>query len=122
MCLSHRLAPYLRLLEQGQPLWSASSGALLKRLRAQVFSLLGPELAQRISLKSFRAGYATEMAQKGLGIEAILTAGDWKSSAVLNYVRRSDLDELALLRQAWAEDSDDEASSAVGRRRWGSDG
>ena len=46
-------------------------GAMLKRLRARVSSLLGPELAQRISFKSFRAGHATEMAQKGLGIEAV---------------------------------------------------
>ena len=96
--------------------------SILDMLRAQVSSLHGPELAQRISFKSFRAGHATETAQRGLGIEVILAAGDWKSSAVLNYVRRSELDELALLRQAWAEDSDDEASSAVSRRRWGSDG
>ena len=123
-CLSHRLVPFLARCEHGRALFSEPSSRLLKRLRAQLSSLIGPLQGQRFSWKAFRAGHATELAERGLGVPAILAAGDWRSGSFLSYVRERELNEVAMLRVAWEQESDDDeapgGSGGSHRRRWDS--
>ena len=47
--------------------------------------------------KAWRAGKASQMAQQGSGLGEVLTAGEWRSKALLNYVNESAIDAARIL-------------------------
>ena len=49
------------------------------------------------TLKAFRAGKATALANSGAPLGQILAAGEWKSRAVLNYVDEDVFDGAQLV-------------------------
>ena len=64
------------------------------------------------TLKSFRAGRATAMAASGDTLASILQAGEWKSSAFLNYISESEVDRVRMLDHAMMDDEEDEDLAA----------
>ena len=68
--------------------------------------------AEQYTLKSFRAGKATEMAAQGFTLAQILDAGEWKSRAVYNYIDANTADQAELLRQTIEAPDDEENSEA----------
>ena len=61
-----------------------------------------------LTWKSFRAGKATCMASQGCSLGEILTAGEWKSKAFLNYVDESTIDSARLLKESVESDGEEE--------------
>ena len=59
------------------------------------------------TLKMFRAGHATALAEEGKSLGHILQAGEWKSSAFLSYIDEDAVDAAQFLDLV-LEDSDDE--------------
>lgn len=70
--------------------------------------MLGTDGAQRFTLKAFRAGKATELARSGKSLGAILSAGEWRSAAVLRYVDEDVVDAAEMLKTAVDQSSDEE--------------
>ena len=118
-CLVHRMEMLLRGMQQGSRVFHWSGPQAVAKLRRYLRLLKIPH-ASEFTLKAFRAGKATAMAAKGVGLQMILAAGEWKSHAFLNYVNEERaealvshnygygaLDEGRVLQGALAE-SDDE--------------
>ena len=82
----------------------------MKKLRI-VLSGVGMQNAERLSWKSFRAGKASCMAAQGDDLGTILTFGEWRSRAFLNYVDKSTVDKSRLLQVS--TDSSDEETGAL---------
>ena len=94
------------LLCSGDAVFSMSGGMALKKL-IRFLTLGGVANAEAFTLKSFRAGKATEMAAQGNSLGAILEAGEWHSRALLNYVDPGVADHVQILKQT-VDGSDDE--------------
>ncbi|CAE8612287.1 unnamed protein product [Polarella glacialis] len=84
-------------------LWTASlqltfvfGGANTGR-KARYLSMLGVAGASQFTMKCFRAGKATALAQSGAPVHLILQRGEWKSAAVLSYADADAWDRGALL-------------------------
>ena len=71
-----------------------------------MLTLLGHTDANRGILKAFRAGRATSLAQASSPFGVILAAGEWKSSAFLQYCQADEISVSALLEVVCAEDED----------------
>ena len=98
-CPVHRIGPYLATLCAGQPLWpfsAAQFGSWLQR----VLTLLSVEGATQFTLKAFRAGKATALAEAGCSIGDILRAGEWQSRAFLAYIDEDAVDAAQLVADA----------------------
>ena len=63
--------------------------------------------ASTFTLKSFRAGKANALAAAGLPLGQILAAGEWRCSAILNYVDEDTFDSFSFLHSICVN-SDDE--------------
>ena len=99
--------------------WKASPGQVGERitqrtayeavrdLRCDLRELQIPN-ANAFTLKAFRAGRATEMANSGDGLAAILQAGEWSSPALLKYISETELDKKKFLASALMNGDDDE--------------
>ena len=82
----------------------------------RVLTLLGVAAPSTYTWKSVRAGHATELAlTPGVSLATILSKGEWKSSAVLAYVRPEDMHVPTFMAQT-LEQSDAE-DGCVGRAR-----
>ena len=103
-CVVHRVQRYLPLLEDGSRLWDFTPAQTVQTLR-RVLGLLSVKSSQSYTLKSFRAGRATELAAQGRSIGDILRAGEWRSAAFLSYVDADAVDERQLL-ESTLENSD----------------
>ena len=90
-CPVHRLAPYLAMLQQGQPLWPFNAAHFCGWLH-RVLMLLSVEGAAKVTLKAFRAGKATALAEAGFSIGEILRAGEWQSRAFLTHIDEDAVD------------------------------
>ena len=88
----------------GAPILGASwARSALRRLQDLCLELELP----RVSWHAFRRGGASEMLRSGSTVAQILTAGGWRSAAVLRYLRTRDIDSRAALEVAYlASDSD----------------
>ena len=75
----------------------------MRRFLAQ----LGVEHFEAFTLKAFRAGKATALANSGAPLGQILLAGEWKSKAVLNYVDEDVFDAAQLLRREFDQSDSD---------------
>ena len=103
-CLPHRLRPYLSKLQIGHQLWSRSPHAALVAIR-QLLSSLNIGATHEFTWKMFRAGHATSLAAEGKSLGQILSAGEWRSTAVLSYVDEDTVDASEFLNLV-LEDSD----------------
>ena len=69
--------------------------------------LLGHPRAEKLVLRSFRAGKATSMAKAGIPLPHIMSAGQWRSIAALRYLQEQEIEETAFLASVLeADDSD----------------
>ena len=73
----------------------------------RLLTLTHSPAALEYTFKAFRAGRATALAAAGKTVGEILTAGEWKSAAFLNYVDTDVVDQAQLLDKV-VEQSDDE--------------
>ena len=83
-------------LKPGLRLFSHSAGSFLKTLR-RLLGLLGVATADEFTLKTFRSGKATSLAKAGAPLGQIMSAGEWRSKAFLNYVDEDAFDTSQLL-------------------------
>ena len=90
----------------GQRLCPRSTYECTRDLRSDL-QQLNVDRAKSYTLKSFKAGKATDMAQRGESLAAILQAGEWRSSALLRYISESELDKKAFLDAMDAEEEDE---------------
>ena len=99
MCLPHRLQPFLQGKKPGAKVWKTTArDMLLGVLRVLAcLKVANPEL---FTLKMFRAGHATELAQSGKSIGDILQAGEWRGAAFLSYVDEDLVDAAQILDHA----------------------
>ena len=58
-------------------------------------TLMAVPRAERYTLKSFRAGHATELVRSGASWAKLLEAGEWRGQASLKYVELSAVDAAA---------------------------
>ena len=86
----------LKTLWPGDALFDFTGPAFLKEVR-RLLTLLGCQTMKACTLKSFRAGRATSLAESGSGLADILAAGEWSSKAVLRYCHAEDLDLSAVV-------------------------
>jgi len=107
-CVAHRFRTWElgQRAEVGEKAFQLSEAQVVRKLR-RYLTLLQVAGASQYTLKSFRAGRATEMAALGYTLPAILEAGEWRSRAVFNYLNTEEADHAELLRQS-LEASDDE--------------
>ena len=102
----HRLKLLLAKQDRAAPLWAFESGGALQQLR-RLLTLCHAPSAPNYMFKAFRAGKATALAAAGKTVGQILTAGEWKSAALLNYVDTDVVDQAQLLDQV-VDQSDEE--------------
>ena len=105
-CIFHRLAERMAGKKPGESLWNFKAHEALARIRGSL-SAVG-YMGTSMSWKGFRAGKASCMAAQGCTIGEILTAGEWKSRALLAYVDEIVIDSAAMLQETMHE-SEDEA-------------
>eukprot|EP00930_Biecheleria_cincta_P003118 TRINITY_DN104055_c0_g1_i1.p1 TRINITY_DN104055_c0_g1~~TRINITY_DN104055_c0_g1_i1.p1 ORF type:complete len:613 (-),score=63.61 TRINITY_DN104055_c0_g1_i1:266-2104(-) len=104
-CIVHRLAAYTVDGVQGSKLFKFTSHELLSTVRRFLTILEFPRVEQ-LTLKSFRAGKATEMAKRGCSLGTILCAGEWRSAAFLRYVDEDAVDLSMAFEEVLASDED----------------
>jgi hypothetical protein len=105
-CVVHRAGQMLQSKPVGSPLFKFSAKQFLDILRS-LLGEVGAQFPLLHTLKTFRAGKATALAEAGAPLGQILAAGEWKSKAFLNYVDEDVFDSVQFLSQAM-ENSDDE--------------
>ena len=59
-------------------------------------------------LHDFRRGHAEDLFQADCPLVTILKAGEWRSAAFLDYLRRDDVEARAVMAAQMAESSDSE--------------
>ena len=64
--------------------------------------------AERFTLKSFRAGHATELVRSGAPWAKLLEAGEWRGQASLRYVELTAVDAAAFAASIVEASSDEE--------------
>ena len=106
LCVAHRLKDFLRGKAQGSRLWKSSSHHMLASIR-RILGAMNIVRPEEFTLKMFRAGHATALAEEGKSIGAILQAGEWRSAAFLAYVDVDAVDACQLLDKV-LDESDDE--------------
>ena len=96
LCVAHRMQPQLARAAVGSKLFSYTATQFLSILR-KLLTQLSVQHAMSFTLKAFRAGKATALANSGAPLGQILAAGEWKSRAVLNYVDEDVFDGAQLV-------------------------
>ena len=109
-CAPHRIKHLIDAAEgcTGDLVFDFTAPAALARLKRYLV-LAGVENAEAYTLKSFRAGRATEMAGEGCTLPALLEAGEWHSRAVFNYLDLDVVDHAQMFKSV-VENSDAEDS------------
>jgi len=105
-CVVHRLGVFLNGCESGERLWAWNGPTLLKEIK-RAMALLMEAGAEQVTLKGFRAGAASWLVMAGYPPAAVLSAGEWKTAAVLAYVNAEAVDAHVALDMALQE-SDEE--------------
>ena len=102
LCLPHRLEAFLRGKGQGRKVWAASLTEFLAAVR-RLLTALDIENPEQYTLKMFRAGHATTLAEEGKSIGHILQAGEWKSAAFLSYIDEDAVDAAQIVEHVFSE-------------------
>ena len=116
LCPVHALWPWLAQHDVGEAPFSVLSSKALQTLRDRL-TMLSVKDPHAYGLHDFRRGHAQDMLERGAGLNAILQAGEWRSSAFAAYLKVADLEARAVLeadraraadwvRHIAAEDSD----------------
>ena len=115
-CVVCRMRVFTSGFPAGMRIWDIKANAFLKLIRS-CLSLLGLAKAERVTLKTFRSSRAFDLVKRGKPLQAILAAGEWVGSAMLNYVKLQQINEGVFLAQTLdasdAEGSGDEASAEI---------
>ena len=107
-CLPFRLEITLARAKYGEALFTENPAKIMQFNKAHSRSL--SYNAGGVSWKSFRAGYATHLAACGCDIKVITDAGEWRSSAFLDYIDADKVDEVVFLNTTLEQsDEEDEA-------------
>ena len=96
MCVAHRIEPHLTKAVVGTKIFSYTATQFLNVLRKLLIQL-SVDHATSFTLKAFRAGKATALANSGAPLGQILAAGEWRGRAVLNYVNEDVFDGAQLV-------------------------
>ena len=83
-CFTCWTRSYLSKFNNGDTMWCFQPSLVQSRVK-EALATLGVPRAHYVSFKSWRAGRATQMAQCGLSLADILTAGEWRSIAFARY-------------------------------------
>ena len=94
-------------LRVGDRLFTRTASQMAGCIRAAL-RILGVEHKAGFTWKAARAGRATELAAQGMPLAQIMDLGEWKSSAILNYIDESAVDAAEMLRLADLEDDEDD--------------
>ncbi|CAK0898072.1 unnamed protein product [Prorocentrum cordatum] len=108
-CAAHRLGTWLEQFQVGQTLWSFSTSSALGVLR-RLLCLFGVHDAKLYTWKCVQGGRAADMSARGCTLGSILSAGEWRSVAVLRYISEQKVGVAEALRQA-VDASDTETES-----------
>lgn len=95
-CVVHRLQPVLEKLVPGAVAFGITAYDFLCTLK-KFLDLLAVDGSQSFTLKAFRAGKATALAEAGAPLGQLLAAGEWRSKAILNYVDEDVFDGAQLI-------------------------
>ena len=96
MCVAHRTEPHLSKAVVGTKIFSYTATQFLNILKKLLIQL-SIDHATAFTLKAFRAGKATALANSGAPLGQILAAGEWRGRAVLNYVNEDVFDGAQLV-------------------------
>lgn len=69
----------------------------------RILKALRVDRPDEFTLKMFRAGRATALAEEGKSIGDILNAGEWRSAAFLAYINEDVVDASQILDQVLSE-------------------
>ena len=98
-----------------QPFAKTIKNDALKDLRALLHTL-GIKEAAQYRTHDFRRGHARDLQRSGANLSVILQAGEWRSSAFMEYLDRDEVEEAAVLEAHWVEsDSDEEITGCDAR-------
>ena len=98
------LTPNLEALEP-QKLFQFSARNFVESIRSFV-GALNYGSPRDISLKSFRAGKATQLASDGHSLGKILQSGEWRSGAFLRYVDTEAVEISKAFKEVYQSDSE----------------
>ena len=112
VCPVHRLSDLVRAKRRTRngKVFSISASGFTRKLREHLCTL-NIQDSNTFSSHSFRRGTAQELLASNGRLVDILKAGDWNSSAFLEYQNKEEIDQLALLDII--ADSDDESISTL---------
>ena len=79
-----------------------SSTEFLTAVR-RVLGAVGMENPEQYTLKMFRAGHASTLAEEGKSVGHILQAGEWKSAAFLSYIDEDAVDAAQIVEHVLSE-------------------
>ena len=96
-----------RKLRVGDRLFTRTASQMAGCIRAALSTLWVVHKAW-FTWKAARSGRATELAAQGMPLAQIMDLGEWKSSAILNYIDESAVDAAEMLRLADLEDDEDD--------------
>ena len=106
LCIVCRVETLLKDKKIGEVLWELAATKYLQLVKKSLCAL--GYKAEKATLKMFRSGHATHMANEGRPLAVILQAGEWKSKAWLRYVDLNILEQNVLLQKSVDSDSEDE--------------
>ena len=95
-------------LTVGDRLFDRTASQMAGCIRAAL-RILGVEHKAGFTWKAARSGRATELAAQGMPLAQIMDLGEWKSSAIFNYIDESAVDAAEMRRLADLEDDEDDA-------------
>ena len=101
------LMAFTKKLKVGDRLFTRTASQMAGCIRAAL-RILGLEHKAGFTWKAARSGRATELAAQGMPLAQIMDLGEWKSSAILNYIDESAVDAAEMLRPAEVEDDEDD--------------
>ncbi|CAK0831274.1 unnamed protein product, partial [Prorocentrum cordatum] len=91
----------------GSRTYAGTSSQFRHKLR-HLLNALGYPHAHSYTLKAFRAGKATELAQSGASWQQLQSAGEWRGMSSLSYVDAQKLDDRAFFESLLNASSDEE--------------
>jgi hypothetical protein len=106
-CPVHRVGPILAKLGHGQPLFSGITAAKALAGLRDLLGAVGVLEPNRYRTHDLRRGHALDLQLSGAPLWEILSAGDWRSPAFLDYLNRFAL-ERDMVMQAHLDESDHE--------------
>ena len=96
-------------LALGTKVWKGTTQMFRNGLR-ELLLMRGEPGAELFTLKAYRAGRATQLAEQGKGRQSILNAGEWSGNAALSYLDADRIDAATFLKAAFEGSTEDEGT------------